>query len=260
MLQIPSVRLPYSTILYSSGDKVAEDTSGRWDLKETKFFRGTKDKVFWKLIIGPKVHPSGDSVNALTTHFDQQLQKTGVCAQSTRLGAPIILHDNTETTLFNALHEDLGNKRNKIPDIVVLLIQRKDQNFYSSFKYLTDYVFALQSICITEANLEPKKRGWANTQAISQYMANVAMKANLKGSGINHSARGVRDRLSDTLVIGADVTHPGSGALQGCPSIAAVVGSLDDSGGLFRGKLTLQPAKQEVRSFRSLLQQIGNHS
>jgi eukaryotic translation initiation factor 2C len=95
--------------------------------------------------------------------------------------------------------------------------------------------------------MKPRIDGWHNDNALGQYMANVAMKANLKGAGINHSAPGVSNWLSNTLVIGADVTHPGSGALEGSPSVAAMVGSLEASGGRFRGKMELQPGKQEVR-------------
>ncbi|KAA8621618.1 Piwi domain containing protein [Pyrenophora tritici-repentis] len=49
-----------------------------------------------------------------------------------------------------------------------------------------------------------------------------------------------------TLVLSADCTHLGSGALAGCPSIVAVVSSLEANGGRFRGKLKLQSGRQEI--------------
>jgi eukaryotic translation initiation factor 2C len=125
-----------------------------------------------------------------------------------------------------------------VPDIFILLMVNKNQELYSSFKYLADKVFVFQSICMTMASM----RG-AN---ITQYMANVAMKANLKMAGINHSAQGIDTWLDKTLVLGADCTHPGSGAVKGSPSVTAVVGSLEANGGRFCGKLRLQPGKQEV--------------
>jgi eukaryotic translation initiation factor 2C len=70
------------------------------------------------------------------------------------------------------------------------------------------------------------------------------MKANLKMGGINHSAfskcGNIADWLKTTLVLGADVTHPGNGALLGCPSVAAVVGSVESTGGRFLGSIRLQ--------------------
>jgi eukaryotic translation initiation factor 2C len=81
---------------------------------------------------------------------------------------------------------------------------------------------------------------------LGQYMANVAMKANLKGGGTNHAANGVDKSLSNTLVLGADITHPGSGAFQGSPSTAALVGLREANRDDFRGVMHLQLAKQEV--------------
>jgi eukaryotic translation initiation factor 2C len=66
------------------------------------------------------------------------------------------------------------------------------------------------------------------------------MKANLKFAGINHTADGVSNWLDKTLVIGSDLTHPGNGAVDQCPSIAAVVSSVGKDGGLFYGRLWLQ--------------------
>lgn len=78
-------------------------------------------------------------------------------------------------------------------------------------------------------------------------MANVMMKANLKLSGVNHSVNKVRCRLSNTLIIGADVTHPGFSTLPGTPSIAAVLGSVESTGGKFLGSMRFQyKDKQEV--------------
>ncbi|CAN9434596.1 unnamed protein product [Alternaria alternata] len=156
MLQIPFVHLNPATIMYSSTTvtKTVNENTGRWDLKETQFFRGNAKSLKWLLITGQGV-------------------------------------------------------------------DRNDK-------------------------MRPKNLDWSNDSALGQYMANVAMKENLKMAGINHSAQGVEEQLENTIVIGADVTHPGSGALQGTPSIAAIVSSLEANGGRFRGNMRLQSAKQEI--------------
>jgi hypothetical protein len=46
--------------------------------------------------------------------------------------------------------------------------------------------------------------------------------------------------MQNTLVLGADLSHPGPGAIQGCPSIAAIFASVDDDGGKFLGSMRLQ--------------------
>lgn len=130
---------------------------------------------------------------------------------------------------------------------MVLLLKDKNQDQYSTFKYVMDMIFVLHSICITSRKLEPKQ-GWASAY-LSQYLANVCMKANLKRAGINHSVEGIQAWLGTTLVLGTDVTHPGNGALEGTPSIAAVVGSIEANGGRFCGRMHKLPPKQEVRVF-----------
>lgn len=94
------------------------------------------------------------------------------------------------------------------------------------------------------------KNQW-NPNGLDQYIGNIMMKANLKFGGINHSAissnGNIEQWLSTTLVLGADVTHPSNGALPGCPSIAAVVGSVEKTGGRFLGSVQLQQeANKEV--------------
>jgi hypothetical protein len=83
------------------------------------------------------------------------------------------------------------------------------------------------------------------------------MKFNLKGRGINHSVD--QDHLQSllypespsttapcrTIIIGADVAHPTGSARPGCPSIAAVVGSVDDNYLHYPGSMRLQLPKQE---------------
>jgi eukaryotic translation initiation factor 2C len=72
-------------------------------------------------------------------------------------------------------------------------------------------------------------------------MTNIMMKINLKLGGINHIVQPVADRLrKDTMVLGADLIHPGTGAYPGTPSIAAIVGSVDDHAGMCLGSMRLQ--------------------
>jgi len=198
-------------------------------------------KVTWKLILGGGV--SNQASTNFTFHFNQQLVATGVCPHgtATHIGNAVSIPGGREpmetklATILKDLHE-----QSQPPDIVVLLLGSKDQGTYSSFKYLADLKYCFQSICVTEANFKPKKKDWNNQDSMRQYVANVAMKANLKFGGINHSVTGVKDWMAKTLVLGSDLTHPGNGAVDNCPSIAAVVSSVEETGGLFTGQLFLQ--------------------
>ncbi|KAH9867104.1 hypothetical protein IAQ61_007696 [Plenodomus lingam] len=53
-----------------------------------------------------------------------------------------------------------------------------------------------------------------------------------------------------------DVTHPGPGALLGTPSIAAIVGSVDQHGGKFLGSMRLQPrdsACEDIKDVKGMV-------
>jgi len=50
------------------------------------------------------------------------------------------------------------------------------------------------------------------------------------------------------MVVGADCTHPASGE-NGCPSIAGVVATDDDTSFQYLASARLQTCKQEVSSF-----------
>ena len=125
-------------------------------------------------------------------------------------------------------------------DLFLLVLKDKDYDAYANFKDLADRYFGKHSICITAPKLRDK---------VPEKMGNIMMKANLKLRGINHTIFGgsIQDTFIDTLVLGADVTHPGPTSITGCPSIAAIVGSVDKYAGCFLGSMRLQQqSKKEV--------------
>jgi hypothetical protein len=80
---------------------------------------------------------------------------------------------NQAVNVTDIIEAGLRNKLSKLlgvgvraPDIVVLLLKKNDQAIYSDFKSLTDKVFLLQSVCVTEANMKPIRDGWQNINAL----------------------------------------------------------------------------------------------
>ncbi|KAI4672821.1 uncharacterized protein J4E78_001324 [Alternaria triticimaculans] len=261
MLQIPAARLPYASIKYGNNNS-AKWKNGRWNLEQQKFVRGSRNGIKWKLLLAPKV--TDEASNKFMEHFKQQLIATGVCPANTATHIdPNALRLNavTEVELRNKLQGLYEDKQKAgVPDIVVLMLPSKDQQVYSHFKYLADKIFCFQAICATEQNFQPKPKdgGWNNDKSMEQYMANVAMKANLKVQGINHNVVGVNQWFENTLVLGADITHPGSGAIETCPSIAAVVGSVESNAGRFRGVLHLQDNVDMIEHFEAAVKDLLN--
>lgn len=153
---------------------------------------------------------------------------------------------------------------------VVVVIPRRSYDLYSVIKRVADLSLGIQTTCVAANNLkkvddydralQKVQKDAALNKAI-QHFANVGLKLNLKGDGHNHAIS--RSNISelyephssnvelqkakcDTIVIGADVTHPMGHCAPSCPSVAAVVGSVDDDFAKFPGSMRLQRSKTEV--------------
>ena len=85
--------------------------------------------------------------------------------------------------------------------------------------------------------------------AQSLYCANVALKFNLKNGGVNQSLPD--DKLGilkdgKTMVVGIDVTHPSPGSIEGVPSIAGVVASIDKKYAQWPASIRPNPSRKEM--------------
>jgi eukaryotic translation initiation factor 2C len=106
----------------------------------------------------------------------------------------------------------------------------------------------IQTICITQDK--------AGSLSSPQIQANIAFKVNAKLGGRNHvlpvplendlHRKSDKNPTNSTMVVGADVTHPGVGSVAHCPSIAAVIASCDEYAVAYPGSLRLQRSKQEM--------------
>ncbi|GAB7366527.1 hypothetical protein MBLNU230_g8516t2 [Neophaeotheca triangularis] len=118
----------------------------------------------------------------------------------------------------------------------------KGFDIYSAIKRVAELQLGRHTVCSTLGNTTPAKA------------SNIATKWNIKTGCDNHRLGDaafacLRPRQvgspATTMVLGADVTHPGPSAETGCPSIAAVVGSVDDNFMQFPGSMRLQRGRQE---------------
>jgi eukaryotic translation initiation factor 2C len=110
---------------------------------------------------------------------------------------------------------------------------------YSAVKTLCDSKHGLNTICAVQFK--------ATKRDVASYMSNIALKFTFKLGGDVHRLPGLDTiRKKGTIVMGADVTHPSNGSIIGCPSIAAVVGTVDDQFMRFPGSMRLNPGRQEL--------------
>ncbi|KAF7503682.1 hypothetical protein GJ744_003360 [Endocarpon pusillum] len=90
-----------------------------------------------------------------------------------------------------------------------------------------------------------------------EVIANIMQKVNVRLRGINTVLANAEDPklfTRETMVVGADVTHPGVGSLDKCPSIAAVVCSTSAFFGHYTASLRCQGSKVErIETFTEML-------
>lgn len=163
--------------------------------------------------------------------------------------------DQQSSTINKEL--DAWFKLCKANDCTLILLKEKSYDLYSVIKRAADLEYGCYTVCAVGSKL-PDREGNSNDAnkkgARYQVLSNLALKLNMKMGGDNHwldiapleQAIGGADRTKTTMICGADVTHPSAGSKLGCPSIACVVGSVDNRFMNYPGSMRLQAGRQEV--------------
>jgi eukaryotic translation initiation factor 2C len=276
MLQIPSTRMEPVQAAYAKehkkpkmDDKAQWNLDGKFDFLETP---ASAELLGYYMINGSDLSDTnvsnkyGQSINATISQYG--IAKGAICRGMTTLPSYHIKFEEDENNrslpkTHEELKEDIKEaieqckQQSADGKLVVLVLEKHNIPVYSAFKDIADRVAGLQSLCVTAEKNSNKQIG---NKGLSQYFANVMMKVNLKQGGRNHTVCDetpgegtIRHSLFNNpparsvMVLGSDVTHPGSSSLIGCPSIAALVGSVDLDGGKFLGSMRLQEkSKKEV--------------
>lgn len=125
------------------------------------------------------------------------------------------------------------------PQLLVCILPNRGTSLYAEIKRATDTVFGVASQCVQSKHIRSVK---------PQYCANLSLKMNVKLGGCNSQL--APDMLpvlktKPTIVLGADVHHPGAGDTQR-PSIAALVGSLDLRASRYAATIRVQASRAEI--------------
>ena len=248
MLVMPAKWLDPPVIRYDGRN--ARVTNASWNLTDVRFYEsdskigelkwinashtGSNDGIFAELARG--------MMGALRTHNilqsgpEPSFSVTPVNGWSIRQANFRPVFEQTISALLQP------NRGTQAEAPILVAIDHKEYDLYSYIKRVAELQLGIHTIFVTlnKANFD------------YQRCSNIALKYNLKLSQATH-ALGVtnfRALLSDnsncdTIVIGADVTHPGKASSEGTPSIAAVVGNTDDNFMHFPGSMRLQRSRKE---------------
>lgn len=175
--------------------------------------------------------------------FASKLRQLGITCSDCMRGLHISVTPGTaESTIDEAFHRFTSNPSRPPPKLVLVIVPAVDTVIYNRVKHACDVKEGLINVCVIASKF---------AKANDQYLANVALKFNLKLGGLNQSLESSKlGILSEgkTMVVGIDVTHPSPGSSSTAPSVVGIVASIDKWLGQWPADLAIQTAGQEMVS------------
>jgi len=251
MATVPGRILKAPAVHYSNKAS-PEVFNASWNLRNVKFAAGAKLDNWGVLFIQDN---GRDDMNAamgagVIAGFADMCAKSGMVVTNKKpsgmvdVRLPTWQQEQSPFTRMNAIaaiRTAITTIKPK-PRIILVVLSSADKAIYNGIKHLCDVQLDVLTVCVQASKFKDGK---------PQYNANVALKFNAKLGGVNHvldpadpAAKWLREK--PTMLVGSDVTHPSPGSARGTPSIAAVVGSVDDKFGSFPASMRLQESKKEM--------------
>ncbi|KAI1906889.1 hypothetical protein LOZ65_006818 [Ophidiomyces ophidiicola] len=261
LIKVPGRILGCPKVVYK-GNKTVDPRFGSWNMSNVKFNTGASLAKWSYLMIslpGACDSFSQQSLGAVMNEFHQTLGKIGVNAAPPLAGQRLQLQHPDDPAIGSILQRAAAAL-----DLLFIILPEANIPLYKRIKTLADKDHGIHTICSVGSKLA-KERGR------DQYMANIALKFNLKLGGINQIVEnknlGIVDQ-NKTMVVGIDVTHPSPGSSSNAPSVSAMVASIDKFLGQWPATLRKQRARQEnvddltemLKSRLSLWKTKGKHT
>lgn len=262
MAVVPGRVLPAPGIVYN-GQGRAKIKDGGWNLRDVKFVKSAT-MPSWAVLA---IRDGGDldfqsatdpALLGVVRGLANMCRTSGMNVD--KKDPPIVAVDISQYTQRSrkvaAISEAIRqNFRLARPRIIVVMLSSGDKYVYAGIKKECDINLDILCVCAQSSKIRKEK-------GQPQYFANLALKLNAKLGGINH-ALGKPSLLwlqrETTMFMGSDVTHPGPDSMKGTPSIAAVVGNVDEGFCQYPASLRIQKSKKEA-SFVYLLSDLVSES
>ena len=246
MLVVLGRVLPTPTLMYR-GSPVKTEQAG-WNMKH-KQFSVPKPIIRWSFLrLGP-----AEFGQAHIDLFKKALKNSGLgqadpVSPQGQKGFFAQLVPGQDDANDEKIRAVLGQvAKLNIPFLLVILPARGPIT-YNRVKYWADVRFGIHTVCAVNDKVQKEV---AKGDGGLQYFANLTLKFNLKNGGANQLLP--PEKLGflkdgDTMIVGIDVTHPAPGSMDGTPSIAAVVSSVNSQYAQWPGSIRCQESKKEMVS------------
>lgn len=251
MLTVDGRILAAPTVRYRNG--TAPTARGSWNMISKTFVvpAAIRNWTFLRLRFS-----SGDRFQGiipdLVKTFKGALGAVGLQADNPSLptGFTAILDDKipdrfvSDNATRKSIDAKLAEIQKKGVTMLLVILPSERPFIYASVKYAADTRYGIHTVCVVDQKLARETRQ-------DQYMANVALKFNLKKGGVNQvlpdDKLGILQK-GKTMVVGIDVTHPSPDSVKGAPSIVGVVASVDNKLGQWPASIRIQEGRKEMVS------------
>ncbi|KAF8121197.1 Piwi-domain-containing protein [Boletus edulis] len=248
MAVIPGRILSKPGITYASSVAPSVNDQAAWNLVGVKFAVGAQLDNWAVLVIKDNVRvefagASDRDLHEVVSAFRHMCNASGmhVTADPTYATAQLPRRDSEafdpiRQEAIKTIKDTLLSIKPK-PTLIFVMLANEDKAIYEGVKHLCDVRLDVATVCAQSGKIRRRN---------PHYLANVVLKVNTKLGGINHrldadGGKWLHGEL--TMVVGIDTSHPSPDSAVGCPSIAAVVASIDND-------FTQYPAILEIQNSR----------
>ncbi|KAH0469624.1 hypothetical protein IEQ34_001182 [Dendrobium chrysotoxum] len=218
---LPPPRLQYNE---TGEEQSCLPRRGQWNMMNKKMVNGGRVSNWTCINFAQNVREN--DIHRFCYELASMCQKSGMEFALEPIIRPSSARPNQVERALKALYNDamtILHQQHKELDLLIVILPENNGSLYGDLKRICETEIGLVSQCCLVKHV---------SRMSTQYLANVALKINVKVGGRNTVlVDAISRRLplvseKPTIIFGADVTHPHPGE-DSSPSIAAVVASQD---------------------------------
>ncbi|KAI9833531.1 MAG: hypothetical protein M1826_007145 [Phylliscum demangeonii] len=244
MLELPGRILQRPTLQYGSGPEDGSGSSdmGGWNLRGKRLIQPKSIKS-WGLMYLPAGPVANENV---MQEFARNVQRGfGSLGIGVPQDLPVFLKGNANgdfSTMVAELLSKASQRFSAKPDLLMFMLHGSSERIYAAIKNVCDVQFGVPSqVMLVEKALS--NRGQL------QYLANVALKVNVKLGGINATITEPLFRKSRWMLLGGDTSHPSPAQLRlevPPPTFCALSATYDPSCCAYTSVASAQFSKDQI--------------
>ncbi|WVW78435.1 hypothetical protein I302_100389 [Kwoniella bestiolae CBS 10118] len=242
MMTVPARVLNPPNVLYGNNKSLRANFGG-WNLKQVQFTKPGKPLKSWS-VVSFDDRCNVQDMQKFITYFVGVLNQYG-CKVDNKQPDCLMANPHGKTE-FGGIKPGLQEaaraaymKTKLNPQLILVIMPRKETGMYKAIKAVAaeGLLKPVVTQCLQSAKIK-------SDRGIDQYCGNVAMKMHAKLGGITHVvAHGIE---KNTMMVGADVTHPPpkDGLLS--PSIAVSIAAINGDNHKFTPAIRQQEGRVEI--------------